>query len=261
MLSLDIGATGMLAQQMHVDVISNNIANMTTTGYKRQRPEFQDLMYQNKIRPGSTSSDVGTIVPSGIQLGMGVKPGSVYRIMEQGAPQVTGNVYDLAINGRGYFQITLPNGDTAYTRAGNFAINDEGNVVTAQGYLVEPNITIPQDALDIVINESGEVLTKQPGQIAFANQGQVQLALFTNEGGLEAIGDNLFMETPASGTATTGTPQSDGYGSVKQGVRENSNVNVVEEITNLITAQRAYEMNSKVIKASDEMLNTASQLR
>ena len=261
MLSLDIGATGMLAQQMHVDVISNNIANMTTTGYKRQRPEFQDLMYQNKIRPGSTSSDVGTIIPSGIQIGMGVKPGSVYRIMEQGAPQITGNVYDMAINGRGYFQITLPNGDTAYTRAGNFAINDEGNIVTAQGYLIEPNITIPQDALDIVINESGEVITKQPGQIDFTNQGQVQLALFTNEGGLEAIGDNLFMETPASGTATTGTPQSDGYGSIKQGVRESSNVNVVEEITNLITAQRAYEMNSKVIKASDEMLSTASQLR
>lgn len=261
MLSLDIGATGMLAQQMHVDVISNNIANMSTTGYKRQRPEFQDLIYQNKLRPGSTSSDVGTTVPAGIQLGLGVKPGSVYRIMEQGSLQITENAYDLAINGRGYFQIQLPNGDTAYTRAGNFAINDQGDLVTAQGYLVEPNINIPQDALDVVINESGEVLTKQPGQVAFSNQGQLQLALFTNEGGLEAIGDNLFMETPASGTPTTGNPQDTGYGEIKQGVRENSNVNVVEEITNLITAQRAYEMNSKIIQASDEMMGTVSQLR
>lgn len=261
MLSLDIGATGMLAQQMHVDVISNNIANMTTTGYKRQRPEFQDLMYQNKLRPGATSSDVGTIIPSGIQLGLGVKPGSVYRIMEQGSMQITQNEYDLAINGRGYFQIQLPNGDTAYTRAGNFAINNDGDLVTAQGYLVEPNINIPEDAVDVVINESGEVLTKQPNTIAFANQGQIQLAIFTNEGGLEAIGDNLFMETPASNAPTTGNPQDAGFGSLQQGVRENSNVNVVEEVTNLITAQRAYEMNSKVIQTSDEMMNTVSQLR
>lgn len=261
MLSLDIAATGMLAQQMHVDVISNNIANMTTTGYKRQRPEFQDLMYQNKIRPGSTSSDVGTVVPSGIQLGLGVRPGSVYRIMEQGSLQITSNEYDVAINGRGYFQITLPNGDTAYTRAGNFAINDQGNLVTSQGYLLQPNITIPEDATDVVINESGEVLTKQPGVTAFANQGQIQLALFTNEGGLDAIGGNLFLETTASSSPTTGNPQDSGFGSIQQGVRENSNVNVVEEITNLITAQRAYEMNSKVIKASDEMMSTANQLR
>lgn len=261
MLSLDIGATGMLAQQMHVDVISNNIANMTTTGFKRQRPEFQDLIYQNKIRPGSTSSDVGTVVPSGIQLGLGVKPGSVYRIMEQGSLQITGNDYDMAINGRGYFQILLPDGETAYTRAGNFAINNNGELVTAQGYLVQPTITIPEDAIDIVINESGEVLTKQPGQVDFANQGQIQLTLFTNEGGLEAVGDNLFLETTASGSPTTGNPQDPGFGSIKHGVRENSNVNVVEEITNLITAQRAYEMNSKVIQTSDEMMGTVSQLR
>jgi flagellar basal-body rod protein FlgG len=261
MLSLDIGATGMLAQQMHVDVISNNIANMTTTGYKRQRPEFQDLMYQNKIRPGATSSDVGAIVPSGIQLGLGVKPGSVYRIMEQGSMQITSNEYDVAINGRGYFQIQLPSGETAYTRAGNFAINNDGDLVTAQGYLVEPNINIPEEAVDVVINESGEVLVKLPETVEFANQGQLQLAIFTNEGGLEAIGDNLFMETPASNAPTTGNPQDDGFGSIQQGVRENSNVNVVEEITNLITAQRAYEMNSKVIQTSDEMMNTVSQLR
>lgn len=261
MLSLDIGATGMLAQQMHVDVISNNIANMTTTGYKRQRPEFQDLIYQNKIRPGTTSSDVGTIVPSGIQLGLGVKPGSVYRIMEQGSLQITDNVYDMAINGRGYFQIQLPNGETAYTRAGNFAINNEGDIVTPQGYLLEPNITIPEEAVDVEINESGEVLVKMPEQVDFTNVGQIQLALFTNEGGLEAVGDNLFMETPASNPPTVGNPQDEGFGSIKQGVRENSNVNVVEEITTLITAQRAYEMNSKVIQASDEMMGTVTQLR
>ena len=149
MLSLDIGATGMLAQQMHVDVISNNIANMTTTGYKRQRPEFQDLMYQNKIRPGATSSDIGTVIPSGIQLGLGVKPGSVYRIMEQGSMQITENEYDMAINGRGYFQIQMPSGETAYTRAGNFAINNDGDLVTAQGYLVEPNINSPKKPLTL----------------------------------------------------------------------------------------------------------------
>ena len=261
MLSLDIGATGMLAQQMHVDVISNNIANMTTVGFKRQRPEFQDLMYQNKQRPGSTSSDIGTIVPSGIQVGLGVKPGSIYRIMEQGSMQITQNEYDLAINGRGYFQVQMPNGETAYTRAGNFAINNDGDLVTSQGYLIEPNINIPEEALDVVINESGEVLVKLPNTVAFANQGQLQIATFTNEAGLEAIGGNLFMETPASNAPTVGTPNDTGFGAIVQGSRENSNVNVVEEITTLITAQRAYEMNSKVIQASDEMMNTVTQLR
>lgn len=261
MLSLDIGATGMLAQQMHVDVISNNIANMTTTGFKRQRPEFQDLIYQNKIRPGSTSSDVGTIVPSGIQLGLGVKPGSVYRIMEQGAMQMTGNKYDLAITGKGYFQIQMPSGETAYTRAGNFSVNNDGDLVTAQGYLIEPNINIPEEATEVEINNSGEVFVKLQGQIALQNQGQLQLAIFANEGGLEAIGDNLFLETEASNTATTGNPGDEGFGIINQGMRENSNVNVVEEITNLITAQRAYEMNSKVIQTSDDMMSTVTQLR
>jgi flagellar basal-body rod protein FlgG len=261
MLSLDIGATGMLAQQMHVDVISNNIANMSTTGYKRQRPEFQDLIYQNRQRPGSTSSDVGTVVPSGIQVGLGVKPGSIYRIMEQGSMQITQNPYDLAINGKGYFQVQLPDGETAYTRAGNFAINNNGDLVTSQGYLVQPSINIPENAENVVINDSGEVLVKLPNVVAFANQGQIQLATFANEGGLEAIGDSLFKETTASSSPTTGNPQDPGFGLIEQGVRENSNVNPVEEITNLITAQRAYEMNSKIIQTSDEMMNTVSQLR
>lgn len=261
MLSLDIGATGMLAQQLHVDVISNNIANMTTAGFKRQRPEFQDLIYQNKQRPGATSSDIGTLVPSGIQVGLGVKPGSVYRIMEQGSFEVTTNEYDLAIAGRGYFQVQLPNGDTGYTRAGNFAINADGDLVTSQGYLLEPNINIPNNTLDTIINASGEVLTRLPGQTAYANQGQLQLATFANEGGLEATGDNLFLETEASGTPTTGTPNEDAFGKIEQGILENSNVDVVEEITRLITAQRAYEMNSKVIQTSDEMMSTVSNMR
>ena len=261
MLSLDIGATGMLAQQLHVNVISNNIANMTTAGFKRQRPEFQDLMYQNKQRPGATSSDIGTLVPSGIQVGLGVKPGAVYRIMEQGSFEVTSNELDIAIAGRGFFQIQTPNGETAYTRAGNFGINADGDIVTDQGYLLEPNINIPNDTLDTVINTSGEVLVKQPGQVNFTNIGQIQLAIFSNEGGLEAMGDNLFMETAASGTPTTGNPNEDVYGKLEQGILENSNVDVVEEITRLITAQRAYEMNSKVIQTSDEMMGTVSNIR
>lgn len=261
MLSLDIGATGMLAQQLHVNVISNNIANMTTTGYKRQRPEFQDLMYQNKQRPGATSSDIGTLVPSGIQIGLGVKPGSVYRIMEQGSFEVTTNEFDVAIAGRGYFQIQTPDGDTAYTRAGNFGINADGDLVTSQGYLLEPNINIPENTTDTIINASGEVLTKLPGQTNYANQGQIQLAIFANEGGLEATGDSLFMETESSGTPTTGNPNEEAFGKLEQGILENSNVDVVEEITRLITAQRAYEMNSKVIQTSDEMMSTVSNMR
>lgn len=261
MLSLDIGATGMLAQQLHVDVISNNIANMTTAGYKRQRPEFADLIYQNQKRPGATSSDIGTLVPSGIQIGLGVKPVSVYRIMEQGSFEVTTNELDLAIAGRGYFQVQMPDGSTGYTRAGNFGVNADGDLVTAQGYLLEPNINIPEDTTDIVVNQAGEVLVELPGQTALANQGQIQLAIFANEGGLEATGDNLFLETESSGTPTTGNPMDEAYGRIEQGIIENSNVDVVEEITRLITAQRAYEMNSKVIQTSDEMMGTVSQLR
>ncbi len=261
MLSLDIGATGMLAQQMHVDVISNNIANMTTTGFKRQRPEFQDLIYQNIVRPGSATSDTGTLVPSGIQLGLGVKPGSVYRIHEQGTIQSTSNELDLAISGQGYFQIEMPSGETGYTRAGNFGRNAQGQIVTAQGYVVLPNITIPDNTIDLTINESGEVFAKLDGQIELQNLGQIQLANFPNPSGLEAIGDNLFKETESSGASIVGTPASVGYGKLIQGSREGSNVDVVSEITNLITAQRAYEMNSKIIQTSDEMLGALAQLR
>ncbi len=261
MRSLDIGATGMLAQQMNVDVISNNIANMTTTGFKRRRAAFQDMIYQNIDRPGSTSSDVGSIVPSGIQLGLGVRPAAVYRMHEQGAIRITENPLDLAITGDGFFQIQMPSGETAYTRDGTFQVNENGELVTTQGFLIEPGITIPADAINIDINEEGEVLAKIQGQTAISNLGQIQLATFVNPAGLDAIGDNLLLETEASGAPTTGNPGQDQFGRVRQAALEQSNVNVVEEITMLITAQRSYEMNSTVISTSDEMLQTITQLR
>lgn len=259
--SLDIGATGMLAQQMNVDVISNNIANMTTSGYKRQRAEFHDLLYQNKQRPGAVSAAAGTTVPAGMQFGLGVGIGSIYRLHEQGTFRMTENELDLAITGKGYFQIEMPNGEISYTRSGVFQLNDVGEIVTAQGYRLQPGLTVPQDAKDITINENGEVLVKLPEQIAFQNIGQIELATFVNPAGLEGIGDTLFLETEASGAPTTGLPAEDDFGGVRQGALENSNVNVVEEITSLIAAQRAYEMNSNVISTSDEMLQTATQLR
>lgn len=261
MRSLSIGSTGMLAQQLNVEVISNNIANMNTTAYQRRRAEFQDLLYQNQRRVGAASSDEGTIVPVGVQVGLGVKTAAVYRITEPGNLTLTENTLDLAINGKGYFQIELPDGDTAYTRAGSLQLSDEGTIVTADGYTVEPGLTIPDDTIDITVNESGEVLATIDGQTAQQNVGQFELATFPNEAGLIATGDNLYLETPASGAPTTGTPASTGFGSIQQGFLETSNVNVVDEITNLITAQRAYEMNSKVIETSDQMMQTTSNIR
>jgi flagellar basal-body rod protein FlgG, Gram-negative bacteria len=261
MRSLAIGATGMIAQQMNVETISNNIANATTTGFKKQRAEFQDLLYQNFRRIGSTSSDAGTIVPTGVQVGAGVRVAAVARVLEQGNLTVTDNKLDLAINGSGYFQVQLPSGDTSYTRAGNFKLSPEGIIVTADGYPVQPNITIPAEAVDVAINPSGEVLVKLDGQVQTQNVGQLQLATFANAAGLEAVGDNLFLQTPASGQAVTGNPGNPGFGRVTQGALETSNVNVVQEITTLISAQRAYEMNSKIIKTTDEMMQQASQMR
>ncbi|PWC86495.1 flagellar biosynthesis protein FlgG [Azospirillum sp. TSH100] len=261
MRSLAIGATGMIAQQLNVETISNNIANSTTTGYKKQRAEFQDLLYQNFRRIGSTSSDAGTVVPTGVQVGAGVRVAAVARVLEQGNLNITDNKLDVAINGSGYFQVTLPSGDTAYTRAGNFKLSPEGVIVTADGYPIQPNITIPTNAVDISINSSGEVLIKLDGQTATQNVGQIQLATFANAAGLEATGDNLFLESGASGQAVTGNPGAPGFGRVTQGALETSNVNVVQEITTLITAQRAYEMNSKVIKTTDEMMQQASQMK
>lgn len=259
MRSLDVAATGMMAQQLNVEVISNNLANVTTTSFKRQRPEFQDLIYQSQRRVGTNSADVGTIVPTGIELGLGVKTGAVYRIHEQGTLQQTENVLDLAIRGKGYFRIELPDGTDAYTRAGAFQISPEGEVITADGYIVAPGIAIPDDALDVSVNASGEVEVLLDGVIEPQNLGQLELVTFINEAGLRAEGDNLFVETAASGDALIGVPGEDGVGTILQGFLETSNVNPVTEITNLILAQRSYEMNSKVITASDEMMQTLNQ--
>jgi flagellar basal-body rod protein FlgG len=234
---------------------------MTTTGYKRQRAQFQDLMYQNIERPGATSSDVGTIVPSGIQLGLGVKAASVHRLHSQGSAIITDNEFDVAIMGEGYFQIELPSGETAYTRDGSFQVNGDGEIVTSNGYVVEPTIVVPDDAISIVINNSGEVLAQIDGQADMTNLGQLELSVFANKAGLEAVGQNLFLETEASGAPIVGNPNADGYGRIEQGVLEAANVNSVEEITNLITAQRAYEFNSQIVQVSDQMLETASNLR
>ena len=261
MRALRTAATGMAAQQLNVEVISNNIANMNTVGFKRQRAEFQDLLYQNVERMGAQSSESGTVVPTGIQIGAGVKAGAVYRIAEQGTLTRTESRFDMAVNGKGYFQITLPSGETGYTRAGNFQLSPEGQLVTDDGYLVEPEITIPAGAKDVIISKTGLVQVLVGDAPIPQDVGQLQLALFVNEAGLEQIGDNLLLETAASGAATLGTPGDEGIGSVNQGYTEAANVDAVSEITALIVAQRAYEMNSKVITTADEMLATTGQLK
>jgi flagellar basal-body rod protein FlgG len=261
MRSLNIGATGMLAQQTNVEVISNNIANMNTTAFTRRRPEFNDLLYQNLRRVGATSSDTGTIVPAGVQLGLGVKTAAVYRITEQGSLLNTDNTLDLAVQGKGYFRIQMPSGETAYSRDGSFQLSPNRQIVTHNGYVVQPGISVPANAVSISINASGQVSVKLDGQVTPQVAGQLQLANFPNDAGLEAIGENLFLETPSSGAATVANPGSTGYGTLLQGFLETSNVNVVAEVTNLISAQRAYEMNSKVIKTSDEMMGSVTQLK
>ena len=261
MQALRTAATGMAAQQLNVEVISNNIANMNTVGFKKQRAEFQDLLYQTVQQAGAQSSDQGTIVPTGIQIGAGVKTGSVYRISTQGAMTATSNQYDLAINGRGYFQVLTPTGETAYTRAGNFSINDQGQLVTQDGYQVQPAISIAQDATNVTISQSGQVQVTQPGNPVPSVVGQLELASFMNEGGLSAQGSNLFLQTGASGAPVTGTPGQTGFGQLMQGYTEASNVDPVTEITALIVAQRAYEMNSKVISTADTMLGVANQVK
>ncbi|MDZ4364529.1 flagellar basal-body rod protein FlgG [Brevundimonas sp.] len=261
MRALRTAASGMAAQQLNVEVISNNIANMNTVGFKRQRAEFQDLLYQNVERMGAQSSSQGTVVPTGIQIGAGVKAGSVYRITEQGTPTQTGNRLDLAIDGKGYFQITLPSGELGYTRAGNFSVNGEGALVTEDGYAIEPAITIPQDAVDVSISKSGQVQVITDGATEPAVVGQLEIATFFNEAGLEAIGDNLLLENAASGPASVAAPGEPGFGQLLQGYTEASNVDAVAEISALIIAQRAYEMNSKVISTADEMLSVSAQVK
>ena len=260
MRALDIATTGMEAQQLYVDVTSQNIANINTTAYKLQRPEFQDLIYQNDKRVGVNSSDSGQIVPTGVQIGLGVKTGSIYRNTSQGTLAQTNNKLDVAIQGKGYFQITLPSGEISYTRDGAFQLSPNGVIVNADGNPIVPSITVPNTATAISINQSGEVFATVPNTVAPQNLGQIQTTMFVNEAGLQAIGGNQYMETAASGTPITGTPSKDGFGATMEGYLEGSNVDSVTELTNLIKAQRVYEMNSKVISKSDEMLQTINQV-
>lgn len=260
MKALSTASTGMLAQQRNIEVISNNIANMNTTSFKRSRAEFQDLLYQNIERVGSNSSQ-DTVVPSGIQIGVGVRTAGIYRITDQGALQNTGNQFDMAINGKGFFKVLLPDGTDAFTRAGSFQIDGQGRMVTPEGYIVQPAVNIPQNALDVTINEQGAIEYKLQGQVQPVQVGQMQLSRFPNEVGLESVGGNLFKETQASGAEVVGNPGEDGTGIILQGFLENSNVNAVNEITDMISAQRAYELNSKVISTADEMLSAANNMR
>lgn len=252
---LFIAATGMVAQQARVDVIANNLANMNTTGYQKRRASFNDLLYEDQNRPNNIHSRANGIVPGGVKSGAGVQVAAAYRIMEQGNLNQTGNPYDLAIQGTGYFQVTLPSGETAYTRAGAFQLDQTGALVTHDGQRVAGGITIPPGALEVSVNRSGVVLATLNPKQPPVSLGQLQLVRFANEGGLESIGDNLFKATQASGTALPGIPGTIGYGTIQQGFLETSNVNPVEEISNLIQAQRAYELNSKVIQTADQMMS------
>jgi len=260
MRALSIASTGMQAQQTNVETIANNLANMNTTGFKEQRAEFQDLLYENVQTPGAQTSDQGTYAPNGIQLGAGVKMAAIYRITTQGDLQSTGNPYDVAVQGPGYFRIQQPDGTDAYTRAGNFSLSPQGQIVTQDGMLVQPGITIPQNTISVTINAQGQVNATVAGNTTPQTVGQLELDRFPNEAGLNAVGGNLFLETPASGNAQAGVPGSPGYGTIQQGFLETSNVNSVDEITALITAQRAYEMNSKVVTAADQMMQQITQM-
>jgi flagellar basal-body rod protein FlgG len=260
MRALDTAATGMAAMDLQVQVIAGNIANMSTTGFKSQRAEFQDLLYEHVQRIGAQASDQGNILPVGIELGSGVKTVGTPRLMTQGALQQTGNSLDVAIQGDGWFKIQMPDGTFSYTRDGSFQQDATGRIVTAQGNVVQPTITIPQNATGLTVNNQGQVSVTLPGSTASTILGQFTITRFANNAGLQGNGDNLFTATPASGTPTDTLAGTDGAGTLQQGFLEQSNVEAVTEISNLIAAQRAYEMNSKVITAADEMLQTTSQL-
>ena len=260
MQALYTAATGMMAQELSVQVISNNIANLRTTGYKRQRAEFQDLMYEHVSRIGTQTSQQGNILPVGIELGGGVKTVGTPRLMTQGTLSQTGNALDVAINGDGYFKILMPDGTFSYTRDGSFQMDAQGRIVNAQGNVVQPGITIPPNASSITINAQGQVSVTLPGSTTPTLLGQFTLTRFANAAGLAAVGDNNFLETPASGTPLDGIASLDGYGSLQQNNLEQANVQAVTEISDLIAAQRAYEMNSKVITSADQMLQTTANL-
>ncbi|MFO0752702.1 MAG: flagellar basal-body rod protein FlgG [Thermodesulfovibrionales bacterium] len=258
--SLFTAAAGMQAQQLNVDVIANNLANVNTTGYKRGRADFQDLLYQTLRNPGSPSAE-GSQIPSGIQVGLGVKPVAVQKLFTQGDFTNTNNSLDLVIEGDGFFQVTRPDGTIAYTRSGAFKTDSDGRVVTSDGYPLEPSITIPADATQITVGSDGRVTVMQSGNTTPVEVGTIEIARFVNPAGLMSTGKNLYAQTNSSGQPITGTPGTEGRGTLNQGFLEMSNVNVVEELANLIVAQRAFEMNSKAVQASDDMLQTTSSLK
>ncbi|MFO7541410.1 MAG: flagellar basal-body rod protein FlgG [Thiobacillus sp.] len=257
--SLWIAKTGLDAQQTQMDVISNNLANVSTSGFKRSRAVFEDLLYQTIRQPGAQSSEQ-TQVPSGLQIGTGVKPVATERIFTQGNLQQTSNAKDVAIQGNGFFQVLMPDGTTAYTRDGSFQSDANGQLVTSSGYVVQPGITIPADTQSLTIARDGTVSVTQAGSASPVTVGTLQLAMFINPAGLQSLGENLYAETASSGTASSGAPGSNGAGLLNQGYVETSNVNVVEELVNMIQTQRAYEINSKAIQTSDQMLQRLTQL-
>jgi flagellar basal-body rod protein FlgG len=260
MRALYTAATGMAAQELNVQVISNNIANLRTTGYKKQRAAFQDLIYDHVRRVGAQASDQGTILPVGIDIGGGVKTVGTPRLMSQGTLSATGNDLDIAIRGEGFFKIQMPDGTYQYTRDGTFQMDNQGRIVNAQGNPVQPTITIPQNSAGITINAQGQVSVTLPGSTTPTVLGQIGLTRFVNKAGLQPVGDNNFTDTPASGPPQDGIANVDGYGDMQQSNLEQANVEVVSEISDLIAAQRAYEMNAKVISAADQMLQSASAL-
>ncbi len=259
MRALSIAAAGMAAQQTNVEVIANNVANINTSGYKRSRAEFTDLLYQADRPAGAPSRGGEGQIPEGVHIGLGVRTAAIRHLHIQGALAKTGNRFDLALNGRGWFQVAGPNNETLYARAGAFNKNAEGQLVTLDGALVQPSITIPQNASEVIVNETGLVFARVGGGPDLQQLGQLTLATFANEVGLEPLGSNLFRETTASGSAVIGVPGDAGFGSIQQGYLESSNVDAVKEITELITAQRAYELNSKVIQAADDMYGTLAK--
>ena len=261
MRALQIAAAGMAAQQTRVEVTSNNLANMSTTGYNARKAEFADLHYQQVARPGAINATDGTVLPTGIQLGLGVRPTAVSMILQQGTSAQTGGDLDVAIEGRGYLEVALPNGAAAYTRDGGLKRTGDGLVVTSDGFPIIPNITVPEDAVAIYINPEGEVFARFNDRVGDEQLGQLTLAGFANPKGLEAIGSNMFVETAASGPAAVATPGQNGMGTLRQGYLEESSVDPVKEVTDLISAQRGYELNSKVITAADQMLGATVQIR
>lgn len=252
-------ASGMQAQQLNIDTIANNLANVNTNGFKRSRAEFQDLMYQTLQAPGTATSST-TRNPAGVQLGLGAKPASVKKIFGQGDFKKTDNPLDVVIEGQGFFKVTLPDGTTAYTRDGAFTANRDGQLVTANGYTLEPPITLPSDTLSVAIGKDGTVSVTQPGQATPTDIGQIELANFVNPTGLLSLGGNAFQPTEASGDAVDGTPGADGLGQLSQGFLEVSNVSIVSELVEMIAAQRAYELSSKAIRAADEMMQQTNGL-